>query len=89
MCKIYQGIVYKDMYKGIDIHYYTNAGTLKYDIVVHPGADPRQVILQYDGQTKSERAEEPDLYPDDGRDGAGAGAAFLPGRRAGQVGGIL
>jgi gliding motility-associated-like protein len=52
LCKIYQGILYKDMYKGIDIHYYTDAGTLKYDIVVHPGADPNQVILQYDGQTK-------------------------------------
>ncbi|HEV3413131.1 MAG TPA: hypothetical protein VG101_11660, partial [Puia sp.] len=51
-CRIYQGILYKDMYKGIDIHYYTDAGTLKYDIVVHPGADPGQVILQYDGQTK-------------------------------------
>jgi gliding motility-associated-like protein len=51
-CKIFQGILYKDMYKGIDIHYYTDAGTLKYDIVVHPGADPNQVILQYDGQTK-------------------------------------
>jgi gliding motility-associated-like protein len=51
-CKIYQGILYKDMYKGIDIHYYTDIGTLKYDIVVHPGADPNQVILQYDGQTK-------------------------------------
>ena len=52
LCKIYQGILYKDMYKGIDIHYYTDVGTLKYDIVVHPGADPNQVILQYDGQTK-------------------------------------
>jgi gliding motility-associated-like protein len=52
LCKIYQGILYKDMYKGIDIHYYTDLGTLKYDIVVHPGADPSQVILQYDGQTK-------------------------------------
>lgn len=51
-CKIYQGIVYKDMYNGIDIHYYTSGGRLKYDIVVHPGADPNQVILQYDGQTK-------------------------------------
>jgi gliding motility-associated-like protein len=51
-CKLYQGIVYQDMYKGVDIHYYTNAGTLKYDIVVHPGADPGQVILQYDGPTK-------------------------------------
>jgi gliding motility-associated-like protein len=50
-CKIYQGLLYENLYNGIDIHYYTDIGTLKYDIVVHPGADPRQVILQYDGQT--------------------------------------
>ena len=51
-CRVYQGLLYKEMYKGIDIHFYTDVGTLKYDIVVHPGADPNQVILQYDGQTK-------------------------------------
>ncbi|HTR30035.1 MAG TPA: PKD domain-containing protein [Puia sp.] len=51
-CRIYQGLLYKDMYPGIDIHYHTDVGTLKYDIVVHPGADPNQVVLQYEGQTK-------------------------------------
>jgi gliding motility-associated-like protein len=50
-CKIYHSLLYKDLYKGIDVHYYTDLGTLKYDIVVHPGGDLRQVILQYDGQT--------------------------------------
>jgi len=51
-CRIYQGILYQNLYHGIDIHYYTDVGTLKYDIVVHPGADPGQIVLQYDGQTK-------------------------------------
>lgn len=51
-CRIYQGILYQNLYRGIDVHYYTDVGTLKYDIVVHPGADPRQIVLQYDGQTK-------------------------------------
>jgi gliding motility-associated-like protein len=51
-CKIFQGILYKNLYNGIDVHYYTDGGTLKYDIVVHPGADPGQIVLQYDGQTK-------------------------------------
>jgi gliding motility-associated-like protein len=51
-CRIYQGIFYKDLYSGIDAHYYTDEGMLKYDLVVHPGADPGQVLLQYDGQTK-------------------------------------
>jgi gliding motility-associated-like protein len=50
-CKIYQSLLYKNLYNGIDVHYHTDIGTLKYDIVVHPGADLRQVILQYDGQT--------------------------------------
>jgi gliding motility-associated-like protein len=50
-CKSYQGILYKNMYEGIDVHYYTDMGFVKYDIVVHPGADPDQIILQYDGQT--------------------------------------
>ena len=50
-CKIYQSLLYKNLYNGIDVHYHTDIGTLKYDIVVHPGADLRQVVLQYDGQT--------------------------------------
>ena len=50
-CKIYQSLLYKNLYNGIDVHYHTDVGTLKYDIVVHPGADLRQVVLQYDGQT--------------------------------------
>ena len=50
-CKSYQGIFYKNMYEGIDVHYYTDMGFVKYDLVVHPGADPNQIILQYDGQT--------------------------------------
>ncbi len=72
-CKIFQGILYKDMYKRVsDIHYYTDAGMLKYDIVVHPGADPGQVILQYDGRDKAECAEEQNLCSDDRRHSAGA-----------------
>ena len=51
-CKIYQGVVYKDIYPGIDVHYYTDAGFLKYDIIVHPGANPDQIIMKYEGQNK-------------------------------------
>ena len=50
-CVSYQGILYKNMYDGIDVHYYTDRGFLKYDIVMHPGADPSLLILQYDGQS--------------------------------------
>lgn len=51
-CKIYQGVVYKDIYPGIDLHYYTDGGFLKYDILVHPGADPGQIAMKYEGQSK-------------------------------------
>jgi gliding motility-associated-like protein len=50
--RLFQGVVYKDLYPGIDLHYYSDAGLLKYDLVVHPGADPNQVVLRYDGQSK-------------------------------------
>jgi hypothetical protein len=48
-CSIYQGITYKNMYPGIDVRYYTNEGRLKYDIVVHPGADISRLVMRYDG----------------------------------------
>lgn len=42
-CKVYQGITYRDMYPNIDVRYYTDRGTLKYDIIVHPG-DRKSVV---------------------------------------------
>jgi len=48
-CKIYKAVVYKDLYPGIDIRYYTNESQLKYDIIVHPGADVSKIALYIDG----------------------------------------
>ncbi|HEY4205448.1 MAG TPA: PKD domain-containing protein [Puia sp.] len=48
--KIYLSVTFKNLYDGIDIHYYANEGELKYDLIVHPGADPSQIVLEYDGQ---------------------------------------
>jgi len=48
-CKIYQAVVYKDMYPGIDVRYYTDNNKLKYDFIVHPGADVSKISLQFDG----------------------------------------
>ena len=50
--KIYQGITYQNIYEGIDLHYYSDGGFLKYDLVVHPGADPSRIVLKYEGQDK-------------------------------------
>lgn len=48
-CKIYQGITVKDIYPGIDLRYYSNAGLMKYDLIVKPGADLSKIALKYDG----------------------------------------
>ena len=48
-CKIYKAVVYKEVYPGIDIRYYTNEAQLKYDIIVHPGGDVSKIALYIDG----------------------------------------
>ncbi len=51
-CKIYQAVTYRDMYPNIDVRYYTDQGTLKYDIIVHPGGNIDNIVLKYDGADK-------------------------------------
>jgi gliding motility-associated-like protein len=48
-CKIYQAVLYNSIYEGIDVRYYTSEGNLKYDIIVHPGANVSQVAMRYEG----------------------------------------
>ncbi|CAA9479125.1 MAG: CBM44, partial [uncultured Segetibacter sp.] len=58
-CRIYQAVTYQNMYPGIDVRYYTSEGHLKYDIIVHPGANLSQLAMKYDGvdglQVKNEQ----------------------------------
>jgi gliding motility-associated-like protein len=51
-CRIFQAIVYKNIYPGIDLRYYTANGTLKYDLVIHPGANPDKILMRYKGMDK-------------------------------------
>ncbi len=52
-CRIYQGVTYKNMYRGIDVRYYADAGSnLKYDFIVHPGADINNIAMKYTGADK-------------------------------------
>ena len=37
------------VYPGIDVVYYGRNGQLEFDVIVHPGADPRRVLLDFDG----------------------------------------
>lgn len=45
----YQSVIYKEIYKDIDMKFYGNNRQLEYDIIVKPGADPSQVKLAYEG----------------------------------------
>jgi gliding motility-associated-like protein len=52
-CKTYKGVTYKDVYPGIDVRYYSDAGSnLKYDFIVHPGADVNKIAMKYKGADK-------------------------------------
>ena len=49
-CRIFKGVTYKDIYPGIDVRYYADAGSnLKYDFIVHPGADVNKIAMKYKG----------------------------------------
>jgi gliding motility-associated-like protein len=48
-CRVFQGITVKDVYPNIDVRYYSGSGSVKYDLIVHPGGDPSRIALQYDG----------------------------------------
>jgi gliding motility-associated-like protein len=50
----YQRIRYNGLYPGIDMHVYSEASLLKYDLIVHPGANPSDILLQYNGATRLE-----------------------------------
>jgi hypothetical protein len=45
----YSRIVYKDLWPGIDVAYYGTVDKMKYEFVVHPGADPGKIRLAYRG----------------------------------------
>jgi gliding motility-associated-like protein len=53
-CKIYNGVTAKNVYPGIDVRYYTDKGSMKYDIIVKPGADISKIVMRYKGADKLE-----------------------------------
>lgn len=48
----FTGITYKNLYKNIDLHYYEKNGQLKYDYLVQPNTDYKQIRLQIAGAEK-------------------------------------
>ncbi|RXK82827.1 DUF7948 domain-containing protein [Filimonas effusa] len=53
-CKVFQAVTYKNIYPNIDIRYYTDNEFLKYDIIVNPGGNVSDIIMQFDGADKLE-----------------------------------
>lgn len=50
----YAKVRYSEVYPGIDLIYYGREGRLEYDFVVAPGADPRAILLEFDGTDRLE-----------------------------------
>ncbi len=45
----FRRLVYRNVYDKIDMVYYGSGGAVKYDFIVHPGGDPRDIALHYVG----------------------------------------
>ncbi len=43
----YAKLIYKDMYPGIDWVIYSKGAEMKYDFIVHPGANPSDIKIKY------------------------------------------
>jgi len=50
--KSYSSFTLCGIYDGIDLKLYQQNQLLKYDFIVHPGADPAQIKMQYSGANK-------------------------------------
>ena len=57
----YAKVQYQDVYPGIDLAYYGNQGTVEYDFIVAPGADPDQIRLAFEGASDIHVAASGDL----------------------------
>jgi hypothetical protein len=57
----YSRIEYRGVYRGIDVAYYGNGQQLEYDFVLAPGADPRQIRMEFRGADKVRVTRDGDL----------------------------
>ena len=57
----YGRVRYEDVYPGIDIEYYGNSGSLEFDFLVRPGADPSRIRMDFDGAATVEIDDGGDL----------------------------
>ncbi len=57
----FKAVIYQGLYEGIDLIYTIKGGQLKYDVVVHPGADPGQFRVSAKGHDSMAVTEGGDL----------------------------
>jgi len=50
--KIFGEVLYKELYEGIDLRFYSTGKNAKYEYYVLPGADPSNIELTYEGANK-------------------------------------
>jgi hypothetical protein len=58
---LYKEALVKNVYNGIDLRYYFDKGNIRYDYVVHPGADPSQIAFVLEGTDKTRLNPQGDL----------------------------
>ncbi len=44
-------VLLRDVYPSIDLAFYSNGSSLEYDFIVHPGADPSRIRIEFSGAT--------------------------------------
>jgi gliding motility-associated-like protein len=50
--RIFQAVVYKNVYPNIDIRYYSENSQLKYDFIIHPGGSVNDIVMKFEGVDK-------------------------------------
>jgi hypothetical protein len=56
--KSFEEITYKNIYPNIDLRYYSKNGNLKYDFIVKPGGDYKNIRLKIDGAAALDKIED-------------------------------
>ncbi len=57
----YSEVLYKDIYKNVDMRFYGKDGDIEYDVVVHPGADPSVARFAIEGAKEVRVTEEGEM----------------------------
>jgi hypothetical protein len=57
----FSGVLYRELYAGVDVRMRNQEQMLEYDLLLQPGADPRRVVVRVDGARSLEIAPGGDL----------------------------